>query len=124
MTTDLETQLRELQQTIRKELRARENEIKDLKAKHASESAVRASMKRMSTVGQIIEHAEKEGISVDEFVADAIITAMKSKSIPIDIELYNKLEARASARGLKIDELFKRSAFQDFVLDGLSRGAF
>ena len=44
--------------------------------------------------------------------------------IPIDIEVYNRLEARASGRGLDIDELFNRSSFQEFVLDGLQRGAF
>lgn len=92
---------------------------------HEAEGGVLMTIKKLVAVSEVMAYAEARGMSVEDFVTEAIIAAMdQRKAIPIDIEVYNQLEARASGRGLKIEQLFARASFQEFVLDGLQRGAF
>ena len=96
-----------------------------MQQKHEAESAFLVTVKNMVALEQVIAFAESQGKDPSTFVAEAIMTAMdQTKAIPIDIEVYNRLEARASGRGLNVEQLFARSSFQEFVLDGLQRGAF
>ena len=101
------------------------DKIAEFQEEREANQALLMGIKNMATLEQVIARAESVGLDPQTFVAEAVIdTLNERKSIPIDIEVYNRLEARASGRGLNIDELFNRSSFQEFVLDGLQRGAF
>ena len=125
MTTELETKIEELKAAVNTEMQTLMDRIKAYEDKNAENVLLGVVLQEIGAAENVRESAEKAGLSVENFIVEAIMTAMdERKTIPVDIEVYNRLEARASGRGLNIEQLFNRSAFQEFLLDGLQRGAF
>ena len=74
--------------------------IKAYEDKNAENVLLGVVLQEIGAAENVRESAEKAGLSVESFIAEAIMTAMdERKAIPVDIEVYNRLEARASGRG-------------------------
>lgn len=78
----------------------------------------------VSDLKAVIERAKLEGLSVDAWLKDIIVTAIEKdvKAIYVDVRAYDKLSALAQSRGIDVDTLLMRSSTTEFILNAIQSG--
>jgi len=115
-----------LTKTIEDLLAEHKAELQSLKKEHEQELLICKSFVESGSLVLVKKMAAAAGVSANLWILDAILAASEAhiESVRVSSRVYEKLYALANSRGISVVELTKRSSFEQFIEEGIARGAF
>jgi len=123
MSTEFQSSIQtlsELYEKSQQQIRDLENERAELQ----SQVEVVASVLEVSQLQAVDERAAADGVSVDVWLKDIIMTAIDKdvRAVYLDKRAYDGLRKLAESRNIDIDLLMTRSGVTDFILSAIQNG--